>query len=236
MADINTLTRQISRLSQTRGETAELAAGVCALLHTHISADVILVDEKNKIIYSSCDTADAVLLCETALKSVNHTQHKTMTTFIRQETVYILWSPLHVKDIYAGGIIMYRQACDFDDSAQIAVELVSAVLSLLRRQAIEKAETEQIKRAEAVKAVINTLSFSELEAMIHVIEALNSNEGLLITGKIADRLGMTRSVVVNALRKLEGAGIVETRSLGMKGTYIRIKDILLTEELNKLRR
>jgi transcriptional pleiotropic repressor len=43
-------------------------------------------------------------------------------------------------------------------------------------------------------------------------------------------------VVVNALRKLEGTGMIETRSLGMKGTHIRIINLLLAEELEKLRR
>lgn len=33
----------------------------------------------------------------------------------------------------------------------------------------------------------------------------------------ADRIEITRSVIVNALRKLESAGIIESRSLGRKG-------------------
>jgi transcriptional pleiotropic repressor len=63
---------------------------------------------------------------------------------------------------------------------------------------------------------------------------LNGGEGRLVAGHIADKLGFTRSVVVTALRKLEGAGVIDTRSLGMKGTYIKIKDTLLMEELSKL--
>lgn len=35
-------------------------------------------------------------------------------------------------------------------------------------------------------------------------------------------MGITRSVIVNALRKLESAGVIESRSLGMKGTYIKV--------------
>ena len=37
--------------------------------------------------------------------------------------------------------------------------------------------------------------------------------------------------IVNALRKLESAGVVEARSLGMKGTYIRVLNEYLMEEL-----
>ncbi|HTG68743.1 MAG TPA: hypothetical protein VL921_05750 [Candidatus Udaeobacter sp.] len=46
---------------------------------------------------------------------------------------------------------------------------------------------------------------------------------------------MTRSVIVNALRKLESAGVIETRSLGMKGTYIKILNQQLLQELEKIK-
>ncbi|MDR1510455.1 MAG: hypothetical protein LBS53_12550, partial [Synergistaceae bacterium] len=49
--------------------------------------------------------------------------------------------------------------------------------------------------------------------------------------KVADRVGVTRSVIVNALRKLGSAGIIESRSLGMKGTYIKVTSRLFLEEL-----
>ena len=51
---------------------------------------------------------------------------------------------------------------------------------------------------------------------------MNGKEGLLVASKIADRVGITRSVIVNALRKLESAGVIESRSLGMKGTFIKV--------------
>ena len=54
------------------------------------------------------------------------------------------------------------------------------------------------------------------------INELKGSEGVLVASRIADRSGITRSVIVNALRKLESAGIIETRSLGMKGTHIKI--------------
>ena len=84
-------------------------------------------------------------------------------------------------------------------------------------------EIEEEARSKAVvQMAINSLSYSELEAIEHIFEELNGNEGLLVASKIADRVGITRSVIVNALRKLESAGVIESRSLGMKGTYIKV--------------
>lgn len=86
-----------------------------------------------------------------------------------------------------------------------------------------------------VSVAVGSLSFSELEAVEHIFEELDGKEGLLVASKIADRVGITRSVIVNALRKLESAGVIETRSLGMKGTYIRILNQQLQQELQKMK-
>lgn len=71
--------------------------------------------------------------------------------------------------------------------------------------------------------------------MKHVFDELGGSEGYLVASRVADRVGITRSVIVNALRKFESAGVIETRSLGMKGTYIRVLNEKLLDELNKLR-
>ena len=84
-----------------------------------------------------------------------------------------------------------------------------------------------------MQMAIRALSYSELESMKHIIAELNGSEGVAIASKVADRVGVTRSVIVNALRKLESAGLIESRSLGMKGTYIKILSPLLLEYLEK---
>ena len=73
-----------------------------------------------------------------------------------------------------------------------------------------------------VQIALATLSYSEIEAAVNILSELNGTEGLLVASKIADRVGITRSVIVNALRKFESAGVIESKSLGMKGTYIRV--------------
>ena len=67
-----------------------------------------------------------------------------------------------------------------------------------------------------------------------VFEELDGTEGILIASKIADRVGITRSVIVNALRKFESAGVIETKSSGMKGTYIKVLNELVFEEVGQL--
>ncbi len=60
---------------------------------------------------------------------------------------------------------------------------------------------------------------------------MKGSEGIVVASRVADRVGVTRSVIVNALRKLESAGIIESRSLGMKGTFIKVLSPLFLEDL-----
>lgn len=101
----------------------------------------------------------------------------------------------------------------------------------------EKAEEieEEARSRAVVQMAISSLSYSELEAIEHIFDELNGKEGLLVASKIADRVGITRSVIVNALRKLESAGVIDSRSLGMKGTFIRVLNDKFLVELEKLK-
>ena len=53
-------------------------------------------------------------------------------------------------------------------------------------------------------------------------DRLKGVEGVLIASKIADESKITRSIIVNALHKLSSGGIIEARSSGMKGTYVKV--------------
>ncbi|KMY29533.1 MULTISPECIES: GTP-sensing pleiotropic transcriptional regulator CodY [Lysinibacillus] len=121
-----------------------------------------------------------------------------------------------------GTLILARLSSQFEDDDLILAEYGATVVGMeILREKSEEIEEEARSKA-VVQMAINSLSYSELEAIEHIFEELDGHEGLLVASKIADRVGITRSVIVNALRKLESAGVIESRSLGMKGTYIKV--------------
>ena len=134
-----------------------------------------------------------------------------------------------------GTLILTRYKPEFNDEDLVLGEYGATVvgLEMQRRKAIELEEEE--RRKTVVQMAIGTLSYSEVEAVQQIFKELNGNEGLLVASKIADRSGITRSVIVNALRKLESAGVIESRSLGMKGTHIKVLNSKFHEELAKLK-
>ncbi len=119
--------------------------------------------------------------------------------------------------------------------AVVIAEYSATVIGLEILRAIGEELEEEMRKKAVVQMAIGTLSYSELEAVEHIFEELDGKEGLLVASKIADRVGITRSVIVNALRKFESAGVIESRSLGMKGTHIKILNDKLMEELKKLK-
>ena len=56
-------------------------------------------------------------------------------------------------------------------------------------------------------------------------------EQIIVTSRIADQQGVTRSIIVNALKKLESAGVIDARSSGMKGTKIKVLNDMIFDEL-----
>lgn len=134
-----------------------------------------------------------------------------------------------------GTLILARIKDAFGDDDLILAEYGATVVGMeILREKSEEIEIEARSKA-VVQMAINSLSYSELEAIEHIFEELNGNEGLLVASKIADRVGITRSVIVNALRKLESAGVIESRSLGMKGTYIKVLNNKFLEELENMK-
>ncbi|MBO1510419.1 GTP-sensing pleiotropic transcriptional regulator CodY [Metabacillus bambusae] len=134
-----------------------------------------------------------------------------------------------------GTLILARVQEQFEDEDLILAEYGATVVGMeILREKSEEIEEEARSKA-VVQMAISSLSYSELEAIEHIFEELNGKEGLLVASKIADRVGITRSVIVNALRKLESAGVIESRSLGMKGTYIKVLNDKFLIELEKLK-
>jgi transcriptional pleiotropic repressor len=117
----------------------------------------------------------------------------------------------------------------------IVCEYGTTVVGLEMLRAVNEENAEEIRKEQIVQSAISTLSFSELEAIMHIFDELDGDEGILVASKIADRVGITRSVIVNALRKFESAGVIESRSSGMKGTYIKIVNDLVFKELDKIK-
>lgn len=143
-----------------------------------------------------------------------------------------------IVPIYGGGnrlgtLVLGRREDEFSEDDLVLAEYAGTVVGMeILREKNEEVEQKARDKA-SISMAIRSLSYSEREAIEHIFDELNADEGLLVASKVADRVGITRSVIVNALRKLESAGVIESRSLGMKGTFIKVKKEDFLPELRK---
>ncbi|WP_317366763.1 GTP-sensing pleiotropic transcriptional regulator CodY [uncultured Tyzzerella sp.] len=152
------------------------------------------------------------------------------------KNMYGLFLPIYMYKEKLANIIIYRKDDCFDSDISTLCEYISSLFGLLiwNYKIIETNEKQT--KHQNIRTCISTLSYSELEAALSIFEEIENGEGLVVASKIADKAGITRSVIVNALRKFESARIIETRSLGMKGTYIKVLNEYLLKELDKFKK
>lgn len=247
-------TRTLNRLLQRTAGKAVSFREMAEVLCTTIQANVFVVSRRGKIL--GCAALDVYahdylrslhvdelrfsndmnqLIMEVDETSTNVApDHLQSAIFDRLgEVEFMTIVPIIGGGDRHGTLLLTRNSDNFTDEDLVLAEYGSTVVGMeILRERSE--EIEQEARSRAVVAVaIESLSYSEMEAVEHIFEELEGKEGLLVASKIADRVGITRSVIVNALRKLESAGVIETRSLGMKGTYIKILNQQLLQELEK---
>jgi len=250
--------REMSREIQRSAGSPQEFARMARVLTDLIAANTYVVDTRGRVLgYAlqrgfECDILVEEVLAEKrfpqsysqAILNVretypNVTQKERKCVFKEGEPCIQSGKVTTIVPITGGGerlgtLILARFNEEFSDEDLVLAEYGATVVAIeMMRNKAEKAE-EEARRKAAVQVALGTLSYSELEAVRHIFEELGGQEGLLVASKIADRVGITRSVIVNALRKFESAGVIEARSLGMKGTHIKVLNEYLLDEIRKL--
>lgn len=79
--------------------------------------------------------------------------------------------------------------------------------------------------SNTVERLKRVMSYTEIKVAKRLYEELDGKvNGCIVNGKISTKEGISKTLIINAIKLLEVTGILETRSMGMKGTYIRILD------------
>lgn len=247
-------TRKINKLLHNNSSSKVVFNDICEVLTSILESDILVISKKGKVLGSSeCKGVDVIKelivdevggfidpdLNERLLGILSTKENVNLETlgFGDETRKYrAIISPIDIAGERLGTLFIYRGDREYDIDDIILTEYGTTVVSLEMLRSVNEENAEEERKVAIVKSAISTLSFSELEAILHIFEELEGNEGILVASRIADRVGITRSVIVNALRKFESAGVIESRSSGMKGTYIKVVNDVVFEELNKLKR
>jgi len=247
-------TRKIGKLLHNNNSNKVVFNDICHVLSEILDSNILVISKKGKVLgISTWPGVDEIeeliddqlggfvdkMLNERLLSILSTKENVNLATLgFAEENVkkyQAIITPIDIAGERLGTLFIYKTDAQYEIDDIILSEYGTTVVGLEMMRSVNEENAEETRKIQIVKSAISTLSFSELEAITHIFEELDGNEGILVASKIADRVGITRSVIVNALRKFESAGVIESRSSGMKGTYIKVLNDVVFDELKQIK-
>ncbi len=248
-------TRKIGKLLHNNNSGKVVFNDICDILKEILGSNVLVISRKGKVLgIGDLDNVESLtelivdhvggfidpMLNERLLSVLSTKENVNLETLgfenIDTKKFQAIISPIEISGERLGTLFVYKCNEQYDIDDIILCEYGMTVVGLEMLRAVNEESAEENRKIAVVKSAISTLSLSEMEAITHIFDELNGMEGILVASKIADKAGITRSVIVNAIRKFESAGIIESRSSGMKGTYIKVVNDFVYDEVEQLKK
>lgn len=248
-------TRKINRLLHNNNSSKVVFNDICDVLTEILDSNVLVVSKKGKVLgVGQCSGVELIrelienkvgkhvdaMLNERMLSVLSTKENVNLQTLgFSPEAVkgyQAIVTPIDIAGERLGTLFIYKKDSAYEIDDIILSEYGTTVVGLEMLRSVNEESAEEIRKEQIVQSAVSTLSYSELEAILHIFDELEGSEGILVASKIADRVGITRSVIVNALRKFESAGVIESRSSGMKGTYIKVVNDFIFDELEAIKK
>ncbi|MCR5279698.1 MAG: GTP-sensing pleiotropic transcriptional regulator CodY [Lachnospiraceae bacterium] len=248
-------TRKIGKLLHNNNSSKVVFNDICRVMRDILNSNILVISRKGKVLgFGNCQGVDVIgeliknqvgtfidpQLNERLLAVLSTKENVNLATLGFEHTdvgkFQAVISPIDIAGERLGSLFVYKCDSQYDIDDIILCEYGVTVVGLEMLRAVNEENAEESRKLSVVHSAISTLSFSEMEAITHIFEELSGMEGVLVASKIADRVGITRSVIVNALRKFESAGVIESRSSGMKGTYIKVLNDSVFDEIEKMKK
>lgn len=247
-------TRKIGKLLHNNSSSKVVFNDICSVMRDILLSNVLVISRKGKVLgvgfYDGVEAINELIgdsvgdfidpmLNERLLGILSTKENVNLATLgfenIDTRKFQAIITPIEIAGERLGTLFIYKTQEQYDIDDIILCEYGTTVVGLEMLRSVNEENAEESRKQAVVKSAISTLSYSEAEAIIHIFDELDGMEGVLVASKIADKVGITRSVIVNALRKFESAGVIESRSSGMKGTYIKVVNDVVFEEIEALR-
>lgn len=247
-------TRKINKLLHNNKKSKVVFDDMCVVMKDILSSNVVCLSKKGKVLGLGLGTKEEKerpifgtargdfideVLNERLLGILSTKENVNLETLgfdeKKADRYRALITPIDIGGNRLGTLFFYRNKDDFSIEDIILCEYGATVVSLEMLRSVREEDEMENRMNLAIEGALSALSYSEKEAVIRVFDELAGCEGIVVASRIADQSNITRSVIVNALRKFESAGIIEAKSSGMKGTYIRVLNPQIFDEIEELK-
>lgn len=246
-------TRKINKLLHNNHSQRVDFNDICDVLSSILESNVLVISQKGKVLGAGCwnniERIDELITADVGGFVDKMFNERLLGVLSTKENVNLLTlgftsgnerkykaliAPVDIASERLGTLFMYKCINDYDIDDIILCEYGATVVGLEMMSSVCNENAEDERKKKIVKSAISTLSASELQAIKAVFDALDGTEGILVASRIADNTGITRSVIVNALKKFDSAGVISTKSSGMKGTKIKVLNEAVFDAIKRL--
>ena len=243
-------TRKINKLLHNNHSHRVEFNDICEVLSGILESNILVISQKGKILgaasYSGIDKIGELITADTGGFVDNMLNERLLGVLSTKENVNLLTlgfsggserkfkaliAPVDIAGERLGTLFIYKCVADYDIDDIILCEYGATVVGLEMMSSVNNENAEDERKKKIVKSAIKTLSASELQAVKAVFAHMDGMDGILVASRIADDTGITRSVI---LKKFDSAGVISTKSSGMKGTKIKVLNEVVYDELKKL--
>lgn len=133
-------------------------------------------------------------------------------------------------------LIQLERETTLSEEKLVMNECMTALIELQQQFRHTIQAEKKIHQKISARNALESLSYSEYRIILHILDELNNqDETIIVASQMADKIGITRTVAVNALKKLQSGKVFETKSKGAKGTLIKLINPAINKEVERLK-
>ncbi len=192
-------TRKINKLLHNNDSHKVVFNDICEVLSEILGSNILVISKKGKVLgistWSGVDEIKELIednvggfvdgmFNERLLNVLSTKENVNLATLgFTEENVkkfQAIITPIDIAGERLGTLFIYKSDDQYDIDDIILSEYGTTVVGLEMMRSVNEENAEENRKVQIVKSAIGTLSFSELEAISHIFEELEGNEGILV--------------------------------------------------------
>ena len=209
-------TRKINKLLHNNHSSKVLFNDICEVMVETLDSNILVISKKGKVLgVGTCQGVQEIteliddevggfidkLLNERLLGVLSTKENVNLQTLgFESEGIdkyMAIISPIDIAGERLGTLFMYRDTKSYDIEDIIVSEYGTTVVGLEMMRSVHEENAEENRKIQVVKAAFNTLSFSELEAIIHIFDELDEIKARKNLKANLKRVGLLGGIVWN---------------------------------------
>ena len=192
-------TRKIGKLLHNNNSSKVVFNDICSVLCEILDSNVLVISKKGKVLgVGDCEGVESItelivdqvggfidgMLNERLLAVLSTKENVNLETLgFEDENVrkfQAIITPIEIAGERLGTLFIYKCDQQYDIDDIILCEYGTTVVGLEMLRAVNEESAEESRKLAVIKSAINTLSYSEMEAVVHIFEELDGMEGILV--------------------------------------------------------